>query len=187
MSFFKLGGMTLSGVFKKPKTRKYPKEVREPFERTRGCIDMTDIKTCILCGLCEKGCPALCIEVDKENETWQYWPYKCIACDSCVRACPKNILEMKQLHADVTTQRTSITYKKPPLTAEELAEKKRKEKERAEKIAAAKAKKAASQGANKDAGASKKEGANKEQANIEQPNKEAANKEETEKEEGGAK
>ncbi len=156
MSFFKLGGMTLSGVFKKPSTRKYPKDVREPFERTRGQIDMTDIKTCILCGLCQNGCPALCIEVDKEKETWQYWPYKCIACDSCVRACPKDVLEMKHAHADVATKRETITYKKPPLTAEELAEKKRKEKERAEKIAAAKAKKAAAKGGASKGEASKK-------------------------------
>lgn len=143
MGLFKLGGMTLSGLFGKPATRKYPFEKREPYARTRGRIEMEDMKACILCGLCSTRCPALCIEVDKQAETWTYWPYKCIACDSCVCACPKGVLSMQAEHAPVTTGMESVVCKKPPLTPEEQAEKERKEAERAAKIAAAKAKKAA--------------------------------------------
>ena len=176
MSFFKLGGMTLSGMFKKPATRKYPRDVREPYERTRGRIDMTDIKACILCGICERNCPALCIEVDKGKETWQYWPYKCIACDSCVRTCPKKVLEMKHEHADVCTKMDSVIYKKPPLSAEELEEKKRKEKERAEKIAAAKAKKAAEANSKDGADTAKEAKADKADKAASENNATGANK-----------
>ncbi len=150
MGLFKLGGMTLSGLFGKPATRKYPFETREPYARTRGRIEMDDMKACILCGLCSTRCPALCIEVDKGAETWTYWPYKCIACDSCVRACPKHVLSMQPAHAPVAVDMEAVVCTKPPLSPEELAEKKRKEAERAAKIEAAKAKKAAAAAAAKE-------------------------------------
>ncbi len=147
MGLFKLGAMTLSGLFGKPATRKYPFEKREPYARTRGRIEMADMKGCILCGLCSTRCPALCIEVDKQAETWTYWPYKCIACDSCVRACPKGVLAMQPDHVQVAVDMESVVCVKPPLFPEEQAEKERKEAERAAKVAAAKAKKAAAAGA----------------------------------------
>ena len=137
MGVFKLGGMTLKSLFKKAPTRRYPHEVREPFERTRGQIDMADMKNCILCGMCERKCPALCIRVDKAAETWTYEPYKCIACDSCVRACPKKVLVMKQDRPPVATALSSVEYTKSPLTPEEIAEKERKEAEKKAKIQAA--------------------------------------------------
>jgi len=137
MGVFKLGGMTLKSLFKKAPTRRYPYEVREPFERTRGQIAMADMKGCILCGLCERKCPAICIKVDKQEETWTYEPYKCIACDSCVRSCPKKVLVMKQDRPPITTAPEPVVFKKPPLTPEELAEKERKEAEKKAKIQAA--------------------------------------------------
>lgn len=143
MGVFKLGGMTLKSLFSKAPTRKYPYEVRPPFERTRGQIEMGDIKNCIFCGMCQRKCPANAIVVDKQNETWTYEPYKCIACDSCVRACPKQVLNMLQECPPVTTKPTAIVVKKPPLTPEELAEKERKEAEKKAKIEAAKAAKKA--------------------------------------------
>ena len=153
MGFFRLGGMTLGGLFKKPATREYPYEKREPYARTRGRIAMTDMKACILCGLCSTRCPASCIEVDRPAETWTYWPYKCIACDSCVRACPKDILAMRPEHAPAAVQMETVVCTKPPLTPEEQAEKERKAAELAAKIAAAKAKKAAAQAAGDKAAA----------------------------------
>ncbi len=143
MGLFKFGATTLGSLFSKPATRKYPYERRGPYARTRGRIEMEDMKACILCGLCSTRCPASCIEVDKQAETWTYWPYKCIACDSCVRACPKGVLSMRPEHAPATTDMESVVCEKPPLSPEEQAEKERKEAERAAKVAAAKAKKAA--------------------------------------------
>lgn len=147
MGIFKLGKMTLGSLFKKAPTRKYPYEIREPFERTRGRIEMADMKACILCGLCQRKCPALAIEVDRKEETWTYHPYKCIFCDSCVRNCPKSCLEMKHQYPAVTTKPVSEVREKPPLTPEELAEKERKEAEKKAKIEAARKAKAAKEAA----------------------------------------
>ena len=152
MGVFKLGGMTLGSLFKQAPTRKYPYEKREPFERTRGQIDMADMKTCILCSMCQKKCPALAIEVDKANETWTYYPYKCIACDACVRVCPKKVLVNVNERPPITTAPAPVVHTKPPLTPEELAEKERKEAEKKAKIAAAMAaKKAKEEAAKKEA------------------------------------
>ena len=163
MGLFKFGATTLGSLFSKPATRKYPYEKREPYERTRGRVEMEDMKACILCGLCSTRCPALCIEVDRQAETWTYRPYKCIACDSCVRACPKGVLSMQPQHAPVAVETQPEVHEKPPLTPEEQAEKERKEAERAAKVAAAKAKKAAADAsaadAQKQAGAAGKTGA----------------------------
>lgn len=134
MGVFKLGGMTLKSLFKKAPTRRYPYETREPFERTRGQIDMIDVHNCIFCGMCQRKCPADCIEVDRKESRWEYWPYKCIACDSCVRACPTNDLKMLQERPPVTTDvKTSVVYE---LTPEEKEEKARLEAEKKAKAAA---------------------------------------------------
>ena len=146
MGVFKLGGMTLKSLFKKAPTRKYPYETREPFERSRGSIEMIDIKSCIFCSMCAKKCPADCIEVDKKNETWTHYPYKCIACDACVRACPKSVLASVQVAPPITTKPEPVVVK-PEWTAEEIAEKERKEAEKKAKIEAALAAKKAKEAA----------------------------------------
>lgn len=145
MGVFKLGGMTLGSLFKKAPTRRYPYEKREPFERTRGQIDMIDIHNCIFCGNCQRKCPADSIVVDRKESRWEYWPYKCIACDSCVRACPTNDLEMLQERPPVGVDaKVTVVYE---LTPEEKEEKARleaeKKKKAAERAAAAKAAKEA--------------------------------------------
>ncbi len=153
MGVFKLGGMTLKSLFSKRSTRRYPYEKREPFERTRGQIDMIDIHTCIFCGMCQRKCPADSIIVDKAESRWTYFPYKCIACGACVTACPTKDIKMLQARPPVTTDnRTTTVYE---LTEEEKAEKARiaAEKKAAalkaaqEKKAAAAAKKAAEEAA----------------------------------------
>ena len=123
MGVFKLGGMTLKSLFKKAPTRKYPIERREPFERTRGHIDMADIESCILCGLCSKKCPALAIKVERDKKTWTYFPYKCIFCSSCVHVCPKSCLVQEKHYPAVTTNPQAQVHKKPELTPQQKAEK----------------------------------------------------------------
>lgn len=108
MGFLKLGGMTLSSLFKKPATRRYPAEKREPFARTRGQIALTDVESCLFCGMCQRQCPADAIVVDRKASKWSYWPYKCIACDSCVRTCPKHIIEMLPQRPAVATSATLV-------------------------------------------------------------------------------
>ncbi|MCQ2751852.1 MAG: 4Fe-4S binding protein [Coriobacteriales bacterium] len=150
MSVFSLKGTTLKSLFKKAPTRKYPFEVREPFERTCGSIKMVKIKECILCGLCEKKCPCLAITVDKSLETWSLRPFECIVCGECVDACPKNCIEIDIHYTPINTQKTQLDVKKPPLSPEELAEKEKKEKDKQAKIAAAKAAKATKEASSSD-------------------------------------
>ena len=143
MGIFKLAGMTMGSLLRKAPTRKYPYEVREPFQRTRGLVEMTDIKACIFCGLCSRKCPAHCIQVDKDGQTWTYEPIKCISCGSCERACPKKILDMTNKRIAITVKPEPVVVKRPPLTAEEQAELERKEAEKKARIEAARAAKKA--------------------------------------------
>ncbi len=155
MGVFKLGGMTMKSLFKKAPTRRYPYEKREPFERTRAMIDMTDVHDCIFCSMCQRKCPADAIVVDKKASKWTYWPYKCVACESCVEACPKSILEMLGTGPGIsTTNDVTVEY---GLTAEEIAEKERLAAEKKAKILAA-------QKAKKEAEAKAKAAAENEQA-----------------------
>ncbi len=153
MGLFKLAGMTMKGLLTKAPTRKYPYEKREPFERTRGGVAMIDVKSCIMCGICAKKCPANAIVVDKANETWAHWPYKCIACSACVDACPKNDIAVERHYPAVTTDPQPIVCR-PEWTEEELAEKARVAAEKKAKAEAARAAKAAKEAAKAAAEAS---------------------------------
>lgn len=135
MGVMKLGKVTLTGLFKRPSTRRYPKEKREPYPRTRGQIDLIDIHDCIFCGMCQRQCPADAIVVDKKASKWTYMPYKCIACDSCVRGCPKHDIKMLSERPAITTD---VSQKRVyALTAEEIAERERVAAEKKAKILAA--------------------------------------------------
>lgn len=135
MGIMKLVPTTLRSLFKKAPTRKYPYEVREPFPRTRGSIDLIDIHDCIFCGMCQRQCPADAIEVDRKASKWTHWPYKCIVCDSCVRVCPKNDITLSTERPAITTDvSVKLEY---ALTAEEIAEKERLAAEKKAKILAA--------------------------------------------------
>ena len=93
MGVFKLGGMTLKSLFKKPETLLYPLETKEPPAGLKGHI-VIDVDTCILCSMCAKSCPADAIEVDKPNRTWSVNQLRCIQCGYCVQVCPKACLAM---------------------------------------------------------------------------------------------
>ena len=138
MSFFKLGTMTLGSFFKKSPTRKYPKVKREPYQRTRGSIEMLDIKSCSFCSVCAKKCPADAIEVNRAEEIWTIHPFDCIACEACVHVCPKGVLGMSNVKTSIAVSKEPIVVKRPERTPEELAELKRKEEEKQAKIKAAK-------------------------------------------------
>jgi formate hydrogenlyase subunit 6/NADH:ubiquinone oxidoreductase subunit I len=89
----------IKNLLNKPATRLYPFEKREPFEATRGHIDM-DPNVCIYCGICAKRCPTNAISVTKEPKDWTVDPYQCIVCNYCVEVCPKKCITM---HRQYTT------------------------------------------------------------------------------------
>lgn len=87
----------LGNLFKKPATRLYPFEKREPFNHARGHL-VFDPTNCIYCGICQKKCPAACITVIRQEKTWQVNPYSCVICGICVEACPKKSLSLNAVH-----------------------------------------------------------------------------------------
>jgi ech hydrogenase subunit F len=134
MGFFKLGGVSLKGVFSKPATKMYPAVVPEYYERTAGHVEQNDIGSCIFCGLCERRCPTHAIKIDKEAGTWAINPWNCITCNSCVRVCPKKILSMERLY---TTPDTKKEWRVVELTEEQKEQRAKEEAEKKAKRAAA--------------------------------------------------
>lgn len=152
MGSFKLGRLSLKGMFSRPATKMYPVVQPTYFERTAGHVVNERMKDCILCGMCAKRCPTTCIVVDKQAETWEIDPFQCVSCGSCVRVCPKQCLDMLPSYTAPAREKTRILVRKPELTPEEKAEKERAEAEKAARIAAARAKAAAAK-AEKEASA----------------------------------
>ena len=88
----------LKSLFSKPATLMYPFEKRQPYNQTRGSVQI-DIKNCIFCSLCQKKCPTRAIIVDKEAKTWEIERFKCILCNYCVDTCPKKCLQMSNTYS----------------------------------------------------------------------------------------
>jgi ech hydrogenase subunit F len=59
--------LVLTNISRKPATRLYPFEVREPFKEFKGRL-VFNPENCILCGLCQKKCPPDAITVTKANK-----------------------------------------------------------------------------------------------------------------------
>ena len=87
----------LENLFKQPATRKYPFEKREPFKEARGQL-LFDASTCIYCGICQKKCPSNCIQVSRQDKSWELETYSCIVCGACADACPKKSLSLAGAH-----------------------------------------------------------------------------------------
>lgn len=103
--------VTLSNLFSKSATRRYPYTVREPFERTRGQIVFSDTN-CVYCSMCAKKCPADAIEVDRPSKTWKLNAYRCIICGECVSSCPKNCIVISNERRKPTEDKLVVTCTK---------------------------------------------------------------------------
>ena len=112
MGSFKLGGMTLSSLFKKPETLLYPVQTKEPPVGLKGHIAV-DESTCILCGLCAKTCPTGAIEVSRPDRVWSINRFRCVQCGSCTRACPKSSLRMDPTYTPPTPTKHIDRYDVP--------------------------------------------------------------------------
>ena len=91
---FKMTPNVLKNLLSPKATRRYPHEVRTPFENVRGEL-YNDIKNCTFCGVCAVKCPSQCISVDKEAAIWTCDPFACVFCGICVDACPAKCLHQK--------------------------------------------------------------------------------------------
>jgi ech hydrogenase subunit F len=74
---FKMTPNVLKNLSSHKATRRYPHEVRTPFENVRGEL-YNDIKNCTFCQVCAVKCPSQCITVDKKAATWTCDPFACV-------------------------------------------------------------------------------------------------------------
>ena len=102
MGSFKLGGMTFDSLFKKPETVLYPFEQKPAPAGLKGHV-VNEVELCILCGICQKTCPAEAITVEKKERLWAIDPFLCVQCGACVRACPKDCLIMEPQATAIAT------------------------------------------------------------------------------------
>ncbi|OUO91463.1 4Fe-4S ferredoxin [Gordonibacter sp. An230] len=112
MGGFKLGKMTLGGLFKEPETIQYPSQTKTPPPGLKGHVS-NDVTACILCGICQRRCPCGAIEVDKAARAWKIDRFRCVQCGSCVRECPKSCLSMEPSYAPPATKKRTDTFDVP--------------------------------------------------------------------------
>ena len=112
MGSFKLGKMTLGGLFKKPETLMYPVETKTPPAGLKGHV-VNDVDRCILCGICMKRCPCDAITVDKPARTWSINRFRCVQCGTCVRECPKDCLTMEPTYTPPATSKHVDSFEVP--------------------------------------------------------------------------
>lgn len=121
MGSFKLGGMTFGSLFKKPETVLYPFEQRPAPVGLKGHV-ANEVESCILCGICQKACPAEAITVQKKERSWAIDPFLCVQCGACVRACPKDCLTMEPKSTAITTAKYRTECPVPDQKAASAAE-----------------------------------------------------------------
>ena len=94
-------GLTLSALFKKPITKRYPLERKESKPGFRGLHALvrradTGLARCVGCGLCAAICPSKCIKIytsedgnhEKIVDRYEIEILRCVFCSFCVEACP---------------------------------------------------------------------------------------------------
>jgi formate hydrogenlyase subunit 6/NADH:ubiquinone oxidoreductase subunit I len=111
MGSFHLVKMSFRNLLKKPATKRYPLAAPTYTTRTKGHVTC-DMKSCILCGICEKHCPTHAIAVSKADKTWIIDNFSCIQCLSCVRKCPKTSLTMEPDYTKAAFTKSLVTVRK---------------------------------------------------------------------------
>jgi ech hydrogenase subunit F len=91
---------SLRNLFARPATRRYPFEVRPPFDGARGTIEF-DLGTCVFCNLCARRCPAVAITCSREERYFAIDQLRCIACGVCADVCNKGSLTMSSRRREV--------------------------------------------------------------------------------------
>lgn len=100
----------VSNAFSRPYTSDYPFTPYQHFAGVRADVTF-DGKKCILCGLCQRSCPADCIIIHKEQETIEYLNTQCIRCGYCVRVCPTNTISQNEVYTKPSRERLTIYTK----------------------------------------------------------------------------
>ncbi len=115
----------VKNALSKPYTTRYPYTPYQHFPGTRGDVTF-DGNKCILCGLCERSCPAVCIKIHKEETTVEYLNTQCIRCGYCVRVCPTNAISQNEVDTKPSREKltvyTLVTNENAPIIKKRRAE-----------------------------------------------------------------
>ena len=80
----------IANIFRKPFTRRYPKEPARPFERFRGKLIYYPEK-CVGCQLCARNCPSSAIKFFRKGKI-DFDLKTCMQCGLCVDVCPTSAI-----------------------------------------------------------------------------------------------
>jgi ech hydrogenase subunit F len=97
----------LKNALSKPYTSNYPFTPYEHFPGTRADVTF-DGKLCILCGLCERSCPAECIHIHKEETKIEYLNTQCIRCGTCARVCPTKAISQNEIYTKPSKEKLTV-------------------------------------------------------------------------------
>jgi ech hydrogenase subunit F len=97
----------LKNALSKPYTSNYPFTPYEHFPGTRADVTF-DGKLCILCGLCERSCPAECITIHKEETKIEYLNTQCIRCGTCARVCPTKAISQNEIYTKPSKEKLTV-------------------------------------------------------------------------------
>ncbi len=120
--------VTMKTLFKKPVTRQYPTEKREPVPGARGLHALvknpvTGEAKCVGCGLCAAMCPSQCIHIytsegddhKKIVDRYEVEVLRCLFCGFCVEACPYGAIVLTDHYEYASYNRDDFYYTKEML------------------------------------------------------------------------
>ncbi len=98
-------------LFRRPRTVRYPFGPAELSSGYRGRVRM-NADACRGCGLCVRDCPALALELrreDRENFSLVYYPDRCAYCGQCEVSCVHHAISLDNEFTPGTPRRETLT------------------------------------------------------------------------------